>query len=152
MDMTPVHEPPLLPIEILLVDDDLADIKLTKRALENDRILNNIHVVRDGSEALAFLRQRPPYEAVPRPDIILLDLNMPRIDGRQVLREVKTDPDLKAIPIIVLTTSEDQHDVAGSYSDHANSYVAKPLDTDQFKKAIFSVKDYWISVVKLPRG
>ncbi len=139
------------PIDILLVDDDLADIKLTKRALEAGRVLNNVHVVKDGIEAMAFLRGEEKFANAPRPDLVLLDLNMPRMDGREVLQEVKADDHLKSIPIVVLSTSAADSDVAMSYSSHANSYISKPVDTEQFNKAILAVTDYWFSVVKLPQ-
>ena len=142
--------PSTRPIEILLVEDDLADIKLTKRALENDRVLNEIHVVRDGVEAMQFLRQEGEFADVPRPDLILLDLNMPRKDGRETLHDIKSDPHLKTIPVVVVTTSNDEADVARSYMEHANSYITKPVDMEQFKKAIQAVNAYWFSVVQLP--
>ena len=139
------------PIDILLVDDDLADIKLTKRALQAGRVLNNVHVVKDGIEAMAFLRGEGEFANAPRPDLVLLDLNMPRMDGREVLQEVKADDLLKSIPIVVLSTSAADTDVAMSYSNHANSYITKPVDTEQFNKAVLTVTDYWFSVVKLPQ-
>jgi len=140
----------LRPIEILLVDDDAADIKLTRRELERNRVLNRVHVARDGVEAMKFLRHEGEYARVPRPDLILLDLNMPRKNGRQVLEEIKRDDDLKQIPVIVLTTSDAPEDVVGSYQRHANSYITKPVEIEQFRKAILMLNDYWISVVKLP--
>ncbi len=148
--MKPQDTPSVRPIQILLIEDDLADIKLTKRALENERILNDIHVVRDGVEAMQFLRREEEYENVPRPDLILLDLNMPRKDGRETLHEIKTDPELKTIPVVVMTTSEDESDVSRSYLEHANSYITKPVDMDQFKHVVQVINAYWFSVVKLP--
>lgn len=138
------------PIEILLVEDDLVDYKLTKRAFDNNRILNNLHLVRDGVEALAFLRQEGDFAGKPRPDFILLDLNMPRKDGRETLHEIKKDPKLKTIPVVILTTSSDQNDIATSYSEHANCYITKPVDMEQFTKAILETSTYWFSVVTLP--
>lgn len=138
------------PIEILLVEDDAADIKLTKRALEGGRIANNVHVARDGVEAMRFLRGEPPFEKAPRPDLVLLDLNMPRKDGREVLQEVKRDEALRAIPIVVLTTSDLEIDIYRSYLEHANSYITKPVNLDQFKAAVLQATEYWFSVVKLP--
>jgi len=138
------------PINILLVDDDLADIKLTKRALKAGRVLNNVHVVKDGIEAMAFLRGEDEFANAPRPDLVLLDLNMPRMGGREVLQEVKADDHLKSIPIVVLSTSAADSDIAMSYSKHANSYITKPVDTEQFNRAVVAVTDYWFSVVKLP--
>jgi len=144
--------PPACPIEIeiLLVDDDLADIKLTLRALDRGRILNKVSVVRDGVEAMQFLRQEGGFADAPRPDLIFLDLNMPRKDGRETLREIKNDPRLKSIPVVVLTTSISEADVAGSYLEHANSFITKPVDLEQFYKAITEINTYWFSVVKLP--
>lgn len=138
------------PMEILLVEDDPADIKLTKRALEKDRILNRIHVVRDGIEAMQFLHQEGEFADAPRPDLILLDLNMPRKDGRETLHEIKSDPHLQMIPVVVVTTSVEESDIAKSYTEHANSYITKPVDMFQFHKAIQAVNAYWFSVVKLP--
>ena len=139
------------PIEILLVEDDLADIQLTKRALEGGGIANRIHVVRDGVEAMQFFRGQPPFQGAPRPDLVLLDLNLPRKDGRQVLKDVKNDPELRSIPIVVLTTSDDDSDIQRSYMEHANSYITKPVDLEQFKLSVLRATEYWFSVVKLPR-
>jgi two-component system response regulator len=139
-----------IPIEILLVEDDPDDVLLTRKALEEGRMLNNLHVVRDGVEAMDFLYQRGQYSGAPRPGIVLLDLNMPRKDGREVLAEVKSDEDLKSIPIIVLTTSEAEQDILKSYNLHANAYVPKPVDPDEFVKVIRSFDSFWLSVVKLP--
>lgn len=138
------------PIEVLLVDDDEADVKLTLRALQNNRVINNIHVTRDGVEAMQFLKRMGDYSDAVRPDLILLDLNMPRKDGREVLREIKSDPRLSRIPVVVLTTSAAEEDIDRSYSEHANSYVTKPVDMEQFKRAIMSVNEYWFAVVALP--
>jgi len=140
----------LRPIEILLVDDDLADVKLTQRELERNRVLNNVYVARDGVEAMRFLRREGDHADAPRPDLILLDLNMPRKNGRQVLEEIKGDADLAAIPVVVLTTSDAPEDVVSSYQRHANSYITKPVDIDQFRQAILMLNDYWFTVVKLP--
>lgn len=145
----PNHKP-YQPIEVLLVDDDEADIKLTCRALENDRIINHIHVVHDGVEALEFLRREGRFADAPRPDIIFLDLNMPRMDGREVLRALKADKQFASIPVLILTTSDAEEDIDSSYAQHANSYITKPVDLKQFKKAIQAVEQYWFSVVKLP--
>ncbi|MCE2404404.1 MAG: response regulator [Dehalococcoidia bacterium] len=139
-----------IPIEILLVEDDPDDVLLTRKALDEGRMLNNLHVVRDGVEAMDFLYQRGPYSDAPRPGIVLLDLNMPRKDGREVLAEVKSDELLKSIPIIVLTTSEAEQDILKSYNLHANAYVPKPVDPDEFVKVIRSFDSFWLSVVKLP--
>ncbi|MBX3439608.1 MAG: response regulator [Planctomycetaceae bacterium] len=138
------------PLQILLVEDDLADIKLTRRALERDGLLNEIHVARDGVEAMQFLRQERQFKDMPRPDLVLLDLNMPRKDGRETLHEIKNDPHLKTIPVVIVTTSEDEADVARSYLEHANSYITKPVDMEQFRKAVQGINAYWFSVVRLP--
>lgn len=142
--------PAVRPIEILLIEDDLADIKLTLRALEKARILNKIHVVRDGIEALEFLRREGDFADVPRPDLILLDLNMPRKDGRETLHDIKTDDHLKSIPVVILTTSVDEVDISRSYLESANSYVTKPVDVNQFKDVMETIGAYWFSVVRLP--
>ena len=139
-----------IPIEILLVEDDPDDVLLTRKALDEGRMLNNLHVVRDGVEAMEFLYQRGQYSDAPRPGIVLLDLNMPRKDGREVLAEVKSDEHLKSIPIIVLTTSEAEQDILKSYNLHANAYVPKPVDPDEFVRVIRSFDTFWLSVVKLP--
>lgn len=138
------------PIEILLVEDDLADIKLTERALAGGRIANRVHVVRDGIEAMQFLRAEPPFADAPRPDIVLLDLNMPRKDGREVLHEVKADTALRTIPVVVLTTSDNDADIERSYLEHANSYITKPVDVEHFRQSILRATEYWFSVVRLP--
>ncbi len=141
---------PPRPIEVLLVDDDEADVDLTLRALRNDKILNNIHVARDGVEAMQFLRGEGKFAGSPRPDLILLDLNMPRKDGREVLREIRSDSELANIPVVVITTSDAPEDIDRSYSEHANSYITKPVGLDQFKRAISAVQEYWFAVVALP--
>ena len=138
------------PIEILLVEDDDDDVLLMQKALEQDRILNRMHRVEDGVEALEFLRRQGRFEFAPRPDLVLLDLNMPRKDGREVLKEVKEDEDLKRIPVVVLTTSDNENDIAKSYEYQANSYVTKPVDLGKFKHVIATLKEYWFTVVKLP--
>jgi CheY-like chemotaxis protein len=137
-------------IEILLVDDSSDDVLLTKRALKKGKVLNNLSVVDDGVEAINFLHRRGEYSDAPRPDIILLDLNMPRKDGREVLGEIKADDDLKQIPVVVLTTSEADIDVRESYALHANCYVTKPVDLGQFMHVIQTLEDFWFNVVKLP--
>ncbi len=138
------------PIELLLVEDDLADIKMTERTLLRERIVHRLHVARDGVEAMKFLHRVEPYTDAPRPDLILLDLNMPRKDGHEVLRELKEDPDLKSIPVVILTTSSSERDVASCYFESANSYVTKPVDATQFRDAIMKLTQYWFAVVKLP--
>jgi CheY-like chemotaxis protein len=138
------------PIDILLVDDDEGDVLLTKKALRDGKLCNVINVARDGVEALAFLRRESGYEDAPRPDLIFLDLNMPRKDGREVLEEIKQDDQLRTIPVVVLTTSDADQDVLRSYHLHANCYVTKPVGMEQFISAVNDIHGYWLSVVKLP--
>jgi len=139
------------PIEILLVEDNPGDVRLTMELLKESKIRNRINVVNDGIEAMAYLRKEAKFGGAPRPDLILLDLNMPRKDGREVLAEIKQDPDLKQIPVVVLTTSAAEQDIVRSYNDHANAYITKPVDLDQFAKVVKSVEDFWFTVVKFPR-
>jgi len=138
------------PVEILLAEDNPGDVKLTRKALEEGKLTNNLHVVTDGVEAMAYLREDGEYEGRARPDLILLDLNMPRMDGRAVLEEVKDDDDLKRIPVVVLTSSEAEEDVAKSYELHANAYLTKPVDFDGFLEIVGSLEEFWLEVVKLP--
>lgn len=137
-------------IEILLVEDDEGDVVMTREALDEGKVLNRLHVVGDGVEALSFLRREGTYADAPRPDLILLDLNLPRRDGRQVLGEVKNDPELRRIPVVVLTTSEAEEDILRSYDLHANAYVTKPVDFNRFVAVIQQIDDFFISVVRLP--
>lgn len=139
------------PIEILLVEDSPSDALLTKRALADARLINRLHIVEDGVQAMAFLRREKPYADKPRPDLVLLDLNLPRKDGTEVLAEMKTDDDLKVIPVIVLTTSRAEEDVLRSYKLHANCYVVKPVDFSSFAEAIAAMEKFWFAVVTLPR-
>lgn len=138
------------PIEILLVEDSSTDVMLAIEALELGKINNNLSVVKDGVEAMAFLRQQGKYVGSPRPDLVLLDLNMPRKDGREVLAEVKADETLKLIPIVVLTTSKAETDVLKAYGLHANCYISKPVDFEQFATVIQAIEQFWFSVVLLP--
>jgi CheY-like chemotaxis protein len=138
------------PIEVLLVEDDPGDVVLTKEAFADNKVGNNLHVVSDGEEALRFLRHEGEFAESPRPDLILLDLNLPRKDGREVLEEVKEDPELRRIPVVVLTTSEAEEDILRSYHLHANAYVAKPVDFAQFIKVVRHIDDFFVTVVKLP--
>ena len=138
------------PIEILLVEDNPADVRLTTEALKEEKIYNNLHVVTDGVEAIAFLRREGKYAKAVRPDLILLDLNLPKKDGREVLEEIKIDGELKAIPIVVLTGSKSEEDILKSYHLHANCYITKPVDLDQFMKVIKSIQQFWLTIVKLP--
>ena len=140
----------LKPIEILLVEDNPGDVRLTKEALKEAKVINNLTVLKDGVEALAFLRQEGPYAAAKRPHLILLDLNLPRKDGREVLAQIKADDALRRIPVVVLTTSEDEQDVLKSYNLHANCYVTKPVDLERFIKVVRSIEHFWLGIVVLP--
>lgn len=137
-------------IEILLVEDNPGDVRLTREALKDSKLHNNLSVVEDGAEALAFLRRQGKYANAPRPDILLLDLNLPRIDGRQVLEEIKKDDELKRIPVVVLTTSASEQDILMSYNLHANCYITKPVDLNQFITIVKNIENFWFSIVKLP--
>ncbi|MEV4803649.1 response regulator [Nonomuraea sp. NPDC049421] len=138
------------PIEVLLVEDDQGDILLTKEAFDLNKVRNRLNVVNDGEQAMAFLRQEGEYADSPRPDLILLDLNLPRMSGMEVLREVKADAVLRTIPVVVLTTSEAEEDILHSYRLHANAYVAKPVDFEQFIRVVRQIDDFFVTVVKLP--
>lgn len=138
-------------VEILLVDDSTGDVRLAQEALKDAKVVNKIHVASDGVEALAFLRREGQYTDAPRPDLILLDLNMPRMDGREVLVEIKKDPSLRRIPVVVLTTSDAEQDVLKTYDLHANCYVTKPIDFEQFIAVLRSIEDFWLTIVKLPQ-
>jgi chemotaxis family two-component system response regulator Rcp1 len=139
------------PIDILLVEDDAEEVRLAQHALARGGVGGNLYHVEDGVEAMRFLhRQEKNYEDVPMPDLILLDLNLPRKDGREVLAEIKEDPELRVIPVVVLSTSETQKDVAETYRLHANAYVVKPVDLDRFIEVVRSIKDFWFSTAKLP--
>jgi len=138
-------------VEILLVEDNPGDVRLTREALREGRVKNRLHVVPDGVEAMRFLRREGEYAEVPRPDLILLDLNLPRKNGRETLAEIKSDRDLSTIPVVVLTTSVDEQDVLRAYEFHANCYINKPVDLDQFLHVIRSIEDFWLTVVRLPR-
>ncbi|MBZ6138156.1 MULTISPECIES: response regulator [Streptomyces] len=139
------------PIDVLLVEDDPGDELMTREAFEDNKIGNTLHVVRDGEEALDFLYRRGLHTQVPRPDLILLDLNLPKYDGRQVLEKIKSDQDLSDIPVVVLTTSSAEEDILRSYKLHANAYVTKPVDLDQFIAAVRQIDDFFVQVVRLPR-
>ena len=141
---------PLDVVDVLLVEDDDGDVLMTREAFEHHKIRNKLHVVRDGEEALQFLHREGPYADAPRPGLILLDLNLPSRDGREVLAELKADPELRVIPVVVLTTSEAEEDILRSYSLHANAYVSKPVDFDRFIDVIRQIDDFFVTVVKLP--
>ena len=138
------------PIEVLLVEDDPGDVLLIREAFEFNKVHNNLHVVNDGEQALEYLRKQGPHAEANRPDLVLLDLNLPRKDGREVLAEVKQDPELRTIPIVVLTTSEAEEDVLKSYQLHANAYVTKPVDFERFVSIVRQIDDFFVSVVRLP--
>ena len=138
------------PVEILLVEDNPGDVRLTEEALKEGKVLNNIHLANDGVEAVSFLQKEGKYADAVRPDLILLDLNLPKKDGREVLKEIKKDEALRRIPVVVLTTSKAEEDIIRTYDYHANCYITKPVDFDQFIKVVKSIEDFWLSVVKLP--
>ncbi len=138
------------PIEILLVEDNPGDVRLAKEALKESKMRNRVFVVEDGVEALAFLRREGEYADSPRPDLVLLDLNLPRKSGREVLAEIKSDDELKRIPVVILTVSRSDEDILKAYDLHANCYVTKPLDFEQFMKITKSIEDFWLTIVKLP--
>lgn len=140
------------PVEILLVEDNPGDVRLTKEALKEAKVINNLTVLKDGVEALAFLRHEGTYDNAVTPHLILLDLNLPRKDGREVLAEIKADEKLKRIPVVVLTTSQDEQDVFRSYNLHANCYVTKPVDLEQFMTVVKSIEDFWLGIVMLPKN
>lgn len=138
------------PINILLVEDNPGDVRLTVEALKEDKLQNNLHVVQDGIDAMAFLRQEGRYADESRPDLILLDLNLPKKDGREVLEEIKADEHLKRIPVVVLTTSQAEEDILKTYELHANCYITKPVNLEQFIRVVRSIEEFWLSIVKLP--
>ena len=137
-------------IEILMVEDNPGDVRLTREAFKHHKVWNELHVVEDGVAALDFLHRRPPYEQAPRPDLVLLDLNLPRKDGRQVLASIKSDELLKTIPVVILTTSQAEEDVVRAYKLNANCYVTKPVDFEQFKRIVQGIEQFWLTVVTLP--
>jgi CheY-like chemotaxis protein len=139
------------PIEVLLVEDDEGDVVMTREALDEGKVVNRLHVAPDGVAAIEFLRREGPHADAPRPDLILLDLNLPRRDGRQVLAEVKADEDLRRIPVVVLTTSEAEEDIVRSYDLHANAYITKPVDFERFVQVVQQIDEFFISVVRLPQ-
>jgi CheY-like chemotaxis protein len=137
-------------VEILLVEDDPGDVLMTREAFQDYKLRNQLHVVNDGVDAMSFLRQEGEHADKPRPDLVLLDLNLPRMDGREVLEEIKSDPELASIPVVVLTTSEAEDDVLRSYSLHANAYVTKPVDFERFIEVVRQIDDFFVTVVRLP--
>jgi two-component system, chemotaxis family, response regulator Rcp1 len=137
-------------IEILLVEDNPGDVRLTREALREGKVRNNLHVAQDGVEALRFLRREGEHADAVRPDLILLDLNLPKKDGRQVLEEIKNDPELRTIPVVVLTSSQAEQDICRAYDLYANAYVTKPVNLDQFITVVRSIESFWLTIVKLP--
>ncbi len=138
------------PIEILLVEDNPGDARLTREALALSKIRNHLHLTRDGEEAMAFLRQEAPFEDAPRPDLVLLDLNLPRRDGREVLEDIKKDPGLKTIPVVVLTSSQAEEDILRTYRLHANCFITKPADLEHLTKVVQGIEQFWFTLVRLP--
>jgi chemotaxis family two-component system response regulator Rcp1 len=138
------------PIEILLVEDNPGDIRLTREALHDSKVINRLNAVRDGGAALAYLRRQGEYAQATRPDLILLDLNLPKKDGREVLAEIKNDPDIRRIPVVIVTSSKAEEDIVKSYDLHANCYIAKPVDLDKFIEVVKAIENFWVSIVKLP--
>ena len=138
------------PIEILMVEDNPGDVRLTQEALREGKVRNHIHVLTDGVEALAYLRRQGRYANASRPDVILLDLNLPKKDGREVLAEIKVDPNLLRIPVVILTSSEAEEDILKAYNLHANAYVAKPVGLEQFIAVVRQIEGFWLEIVKLP--
>ena len=140
-----------MPIQVLLVEDSPGDVRLTREAFREANMAIQLHVAEDGVQAMAFLTRKDPHSAAPRPDLILLDLNLPRMDGREVLAQIKADPNLKSIPTIILTTSEAETDIAKSYELQANSYLSKPVQLDKFENLVQSINDFWLTKAKLPQ-
>jgi len=146
------NQTPGRPIEILLVEDNPGDARLAQEALKEAKVRNNLHLVMDGEKAMNFLYKKEEFNDAPEPDLILLDLNLPKKDGREILEDVKKDRKLKRIPVVILTTSQAEQDILKTYDLHANCYINKPVDLDQFLRVVKSIEDFWLSVVKLPTG
>lgn len=138
------------PIEILLVEDNAGDVRLAREAFRESKVRNSLFVIEDGVEAMAFLRRQGKYAQAPRPDLILLDLNLPRKDGREVLAEIRADDDLKRIPVVMLTISKAEEDILRAYNLHVNCYITKPIDLDRFMEVVKTIEDFWLTIVKLP--
>jgi two-component system, chemotaxis family, response regulator Rcp1 len=149
--MTSNTSPNATPIEILLVEDSAGDVRLTREALRDAKVQNNLSVVSDGQDAMSFVRRQGKHANAPRPDLILLDLNLPKMGGREVLERIKLDPDLRTIPIVILTTSAAEEDILRSYELHANCYITKPVDLNQFLKIVQTIDSFWLAIVKLPQ-
>jgi len=140
------------PIEILLIEDNPGDVQLTKEALDDCQLINNLHVAMDGERAIHFLQKEQPYQDAPKPDLILLDLNLPKIDGKEVLAHIKSKDRLKSIPVVVLTTSKAQEDILKVYELHANCYITKPMNVDSFFKVVKAIESFWMGIVVLPKN
>jgi chemotaxis family two-component system response regulator Rcp1 len=143
---------PVEPIKILLVEDQPADVRLTEEVLKQGKVANELFVAEDGEKAMQFLRHEGEYEEVPRPDLVILDLNLPRMDGKEVLQAIKGDPALLKIPVLMLTTSAAERDILDAYSHHVNAYITKPIDLDEFVAVVSSIEQFWLSIVRLPDG
>ena len=141
---------PARPVEVLLVEDSPTDVMITREALMEAKVINNLHIVENGEDAVAYVQRRPPFTNAPRPDLILLDLNIPRKPGHEVLAEIKSDPSLRSIPVVVLTTSSAEEDVVRAYGLHANCFITKPVDFEAFCQVVRTVEQFWICVVTLP--
>ncbi len=150
MNRQPTNPELSRPVEILLVEDSPADVALTQEALQESKLRNNLHIVTDGEAAMAFLRNASPYTGKPRPDLILLDLNLPKKNGREVLAEIKADASLSLIPVVIMTVSQDERDVLESYRLHANCYIRKPVKFEEFIKIVKSIESFWFTIVTLP--
>jgi two-component system, chemotaxis family, response regulator Rcp1 len=137
-------------IDVLLVEDSVDEAELTMSALKEGRVRNRVHWVEDGEQAMAFLRQQGPFAGAPRPDLVLLDLRLPRMSGQEVLTEIKQNPQWKRIPVVIMTSSDDEKDILGAYDRYANCYVTKPVDLDKFLEAVRSIEDFWLTIVRLP--
>ena len=140
------------PVEIMLLEDNPGDVRLTMEALKEAKVSNNLNIVIDGEEAMAFLRKEGKFSNAPKPDLILLDLNVPKKDGREVLKEIKADKNFRFIPVVILTSSQVDEDIINAYDQHANCYITKPVDLDQFMKIVASIEEFWLTIVKLPKG
>lgn len=143
---------PVEPIKILLVEDQPADVRLTQEVLKQGKVANDLYVAEDGEKAMRFLRREAEYADAPKPDLVILDLNLPRMDGREVLQEIKGDPDLLKIPVLMLTTSAAERDILDAYRHHVNAYITKPIDLDEFVGVVASIEQFWLSIVRLPDG
>jgi CheY-like chemotaxis protein len=140
------------PIKILLVEDQPADVRLTREVLKQGKVANELYVAEDGEKAMKFLSQEGEYEGSPRPDLVILDLNLPRMDGKEVLQAIKGDPALLEIPVLMLTTSAAEQDILDAYKHHVNAYITKPIDLDEFVRVVSSIEQFWLSIVRLPDG